>query len=547
MLLQEASGGREPPESAPSHSPAPSSGGLRPPLAECVPKITGFGLAKHLDRASALTETGRVLGTPEYMAPEQANGRAGAIGPATDVWALGAILYECLTGQPPFPSTGTIHDLLALVTRDAVAPRRLQPGIDRDLETICLKCLEKEPARRYASAGELADDLQRFLAGEPIRARPVGPVERIGKWARRRPVVAGLLAGLVAVSVLGFAGVTGALFYALEGWQRANQERDRADHERRQAESERETARQERGSALAARASEASQRARAETLVAFSRLAQARLEWRLNHLSTSEALLAQVEPARRGWEWHHLRALHHGELLTLSRPTQVVVHGLAFSPDGRFLAAAGGNPYDRSRQGGRHQQVRPGEAAIWEATTGRLVYSLGGFRHVATRLAYSPDGRRLAVGSSDGRLRLFATDTGKRLADGKFVAAAGAGGRAVVWQADSGKVVARLHEGNGSVQRKKIGYYYPALRTRDNRPVTCLALYLYVGLQGLGWDKYVEQEDTEGGSEELYGVRWRYVALPALPAEPATASCCSSTAPRRTCHSKGNSKPSISA
>jgi serine/threonine protein kinase len=224
-----------------------------------VPKIADFGLAKHLDRASDLTETGRVLGTPEYMAPEQAAGRAGAVGPHSDVYSLGAILYECLVGQPPFHSSGqdAIETVLQIMSREAVPPSRLVPAVPRDLETICLKCLEKEPKRRYGSALELAEDLRHFQDGLPIQARPVGTAERAWKWARRRPVVAALVAGLVLVSVLGFAGVTGALFYALEGWQQAR-------GERRVAEEERELARKEREIAVAARTREAAERGRAE-------------------------------------------------------------------------------------------------------------------------------------------------------------------------------------------------------------------------------------------------------------------------------------------
>ncbi|MFO0845489.1 MAG: protein kinase [Gemmataceae bacterium] len=149
-----------------------------------VPKISDFGLAKRLDDDRGRTGTGAILGTPAYMAPEQAEGR-GATGPGVDVYALGAILYECLTGQVPFRAA-TMFELLDLVRHaDPVPPTRLNDKIPRDLETVCLKCLEKDPARRYATAAALADDLRRYLAGEAILARPVGLVERGWRWSRR--------------------------------------------------------------------------------------------------------------------------------------------------------------------------------------------------------------------------------------------------------------------------------------------------------------------------------------------------------------------------
>jgi WD40 repeat protein/tRNA A-37 threonylcarbamoyl transferase component Bud32 len=166
-----------------------------------VPKITDFGLAKATDSNSGLTGSDAVLGSPSYMAPEQAERGGRSVGPAADVYALGAILYELLTGRPPFKAASVLETLEQVRSADPVSPSRLQPGLARDLETICLKCLRKDPAHRYGSALELADDLRRWIAGEPVIARPVGTLGRIGLWCRRKPLPAALAAAVVALAV----------------------------------------------------------------------------------------------------------------------------------------------------------------------------------------------------------------------------------------------------------------------------------------------------------------------------------------------------------
>jgi hypothetical protein len=168
-------------------------------------KITDFGLAKKLDEADQ-TATGSVMGTPSYMAPEQAEGRKD-VGPAVDVYALGAILYQCLTGRPPFKAATPMDTLMQVVSGEPAPPRQLNPKVPRDLETVCLMCLRKEPQRRYAGAAALADDLGRFLHGREVTARRISAAEHAVRWTRRNPAVAALLLAVAATALLGAAGI----------------------------------------------------------------------------------------------------------------------------------------------------------------------------------------------------------------------------------------------------------------------------------------------------------------------------------------------------
>jgi serine/threonine-protein kinase len=174
--------------------------------ADGTPKVSDFGLARRLEGGEGLTRSGAAVGTPSYMAPEQAQGEVGAVGPATDVYALGALLYECLTGRPPFRAESDLATIYQVVNQDPVRPSRLNHTVPRDLETICLKCLEKDQRRRYASAAALAEELQRFQRDEPIAARSAGPLERGLRWARRKPTGAALVATAVALVGLAVGG-----------------------------------------------------------------------------------------------------------------------------------------------------------------------------------------------------------------------------------------------------------------------------------------------------------------------------------------------------
>jgi serine/threonine-protein kinase len=186
-------------------------------ISDFDPKIADFGLARHFDTGSGLTLSGARIGTPSYMAPEQALGTTRTIGPAVDIYSLGAVLYELLTGRPPFKGETSAETELQVIYQDPVPPSRLNPRVPRDLETICLKCLRKEPERRYSTAAALADDLRRFQRGEPIAARPAGLPERLGKWVRRRPTAAALLGAAVLFAI---ALIAGAQWLAVQRAQR---------------------------------------------------------------------------------------------------------------------------------------------------------------------------------------------------------------------------------------------------------------------------------------------------------------------------------------
>jgi WD40 repeat protein len=342
------------------------------------PKITDFGLAKRLDEAGN-TQTGQVLGTPSYMAPEQARGQNKTIGPAADVYAIGAVLYQLLTGRPPFQGVTSVETIVQVLHEEPVPPRRLQPRVPRDLETICLKCLAKDPRHRYASALDLAEDLRRFRAGESIRARRVGPFGQGWRWCRRNPAAAGLLAALVLVLVAGTAGVT----WSYRGAEAARQREALADQRR------------------------AEQREWAELNFYYSHIALAEREWEANNVAQAEYLLDRClppegRPDRRGWEWYYLKRLCHSDLVP-DLTHGAGVSGLDFSPDGNYLASAAGD------WGYKNDPRKvPGELALWNA---RTFQKLGDFvpPHAgrADGVAFDPTSARLAALSVDGTLRFW--------------------------------------------------------------------------------------------------------------------------------------------
>ncbi|HJZ58351.1 MAG TPA: serine/threonine-protein kinase, partial [Gemmataceae bacterium] len=204
------------------------------PLSLFEPKVADFGLAKQLDCSGDARTVSGVVGTPAFMAPEQATGGA-RVGPGVDVHALGLILYQLLTGLQPFAGATPVETLDRVLRIDPVPPASLQPGVSRDLETVCMKCLHKQPHRRYTTALELAEDLERYLEGRPVLARPVGLPERAWRWAARRPTIAALIAAVALTATGGVAGVTAAWLHALSGWREADRLRGEAEDNRDRA------------------------------------------------------------------------------------------------------------------------------------------------------------------------------------------------------------------------------------------------------------------------------------------------------------------------
>jgi serine/threonine protein kinase len=377
-----------------------ASGRVSRGMLAAVPKISDFGLAKQLDADDGVTRTGAILGTGSYMAPEQAFGQSKHVGPAADIYALGVILYECLTGRPPFKGASPAETLQQVRSMEAIAIRSLRPDVPRDLETICLKCLAKAPHKRYGSAGALADDLRRFLDGRPIAARPVGRIERSWRWCRRNPAPTALLCTLL----LGTLTACGLSIWALI-------ERDRADVKASEAD------------AYAARVAllakeEAEQRRRAEIELAHALVSRVR---ELSALATP------------GWTWTALDELSKARKLNSGDLDPIELRGLVADclarPDVREVAVLaehlkpGTIAFDRDGKrlaiGENRNGVRCAVQIVDVAS--RKVTMTCDFSNVASGLekliafdgryqdgivciAFSPDGKWLVAGTRHGKV-----------------------------------------------------------------------------------------------------------------------------------------------
>ena len=359
-------------------------------FSDSSPKITDFGLAKRAG-GTDLTKTQAVMGTPAYMAPEQAKGNARFVGPPADIYALGVILYECLAGKRPFDAADSWAILQQVIHADPPAPRVHVADVPRDLELIALKCLEKNPADRYPSAAALADDLTRFLAGKPVSVRSAGLGERFVKWVKRNPVVAGFSTALALVALVGFVLVTLATLDARDRARdlaRSNSSLNSALVDLTEA---RDGLSGALGDAKAARDN-------AEARGYLSDVALAHQLWKANDLAGMRTVLERCPPARRKWEWHYLAGL--------SRPQRAVYEtdslplALAYSPDGKLLA------YLTLDGTLTIQDLAAGTVRSWpradEPTTrrGSLAFHPGG-----KEVAYVTGGRVWVLDLTTGKLR----------------------------------------------------------------------------------------------------------------------------------------------
>jgi WD40 repeat protein/tRNA A-37 threonylcarbamoyl transferase component Bud32 len=429
------------------------------------PHVTDFGLAKRVGHSvERLTRSHAILGTAPYLSPEQAAGRVNDLTAAADVYGLGAVLYEALTGQAPFQGT-VVLDVLRQVREDEpVRPRSLNPRLDADLQTICLKCLEKEPAKRYVQAADLADDLERWLRGETIHARPVGSLARAGRWCRRNPVVAALAGGLLAL--LGAAAIA-ATAAAVSLNQLADKEhhaalaagkaRDDAEQGRIIAETEKSKAQAERdakekalrradGLRLTAHATAAmNSDPGLALLLAIEGARQA------PGLLANNALLAALESCheertllasnaltsarfspdgrrvlgvgRNGtiWVWDAATGKKEAELSARWQNTLLELGSAAFSPDGRFFAVT----YEKNLQI-QHRGISPQFATtrkyytdrvvrLGEIATGKRTAFLKGHQAKVVSAVFSPDGKRVLTAGQDGTAHVWDAATGKEL------------------------------------------------------------------------------------------------------------------------------------
>jgi WD40 repeat protein/tRNA A-37 threonylcarbamoyl transferase component Bud32 len=417
------------------------------------PHITDFGLAKRVEGDSDLTQSGAILGTPAYIAPEQASGRRGAVTTASDVYGLGAILYALVTGQAPFGGGSVVETLDAVRTRPPLPPSRLNAEVPRDLEVICLKCLEKDSRRRYATAQALADDLRRWLAGEPIRARPVTVGERAIKWARRRPMIATLavaililLASLLGLGVYSYYEINRSLGVAVSEGRRALEQSKIAQAQ-----------------AKIAREQTAVATEKAEHLAwedYINRVNRAYREIENDNIALAEDLLHGCPPERRGWEWHFAERLANSERRALDLGN-VSVNAVAYSPDGTWFVSGGGsNPFGTANVG-------DSRVDLYDSATGRHRQTLAGLKGTLHGVAVSPDGRLVAAGSGyaggglEARVAVWDVGTGKIAwtrsesrfgamsvafsPDGKSLAvgygfySANAAGKVKVWDSSSGR------------------------------------------------------------------------------------------------------------
>jgi len=422
-----------------------SSGDVRPPgagsLVELLPRLTDFGLAKLDDTAAEHTRTGALLGTPAYMAPEQAEGRTRDISVRSDVYGLGAVLYELLAGRAPFAGGTPLDTIRRVLAEDPVPPSRLVAKVPADLEAICLKCLEKNPDRRYASMAELAADLRRFLHREPTRARPLNWHQRVGKWSRRRPLVASLSAVLLLATMV-LASVVAIYTVQLRNAL--------ADAEARRAEADAERVKAVRQREIVQIAERATRDSELETrrLMYASDIRLADEAYRRNNPGEAAELLARYLPREgeedlREFGWRYLWQRCHKVLITL-RGHSGAVFWAGFSHDGALVATSG----------------EDGTIRLWSAGDGGLIQTLKGHSGDVNCLSFSHDDKQLASCGADGTARIWDIATGREIRSiaastqelfavvfspsNRWLATAGKDQQVRIWSAAKGQLHATL-------------------------------------------------------------------------------------------------------
>jgi WD40 repeat protein len=422
-----------------------------------TPKVADFGLAKLVGSDDGATATGAAMGTPPYMAPEQVRD-AKAVGPPADVYGLGAVLYECLTGRPPFKGATVADTLNQVLTQEPVGVRVLNPQVPVDLETVTLKCLEKDPARRYESASSLANDLRAFLEGRPVVARPVGPLGRAWRWRKRNPGLAVAVGAAVLALVVGSVASTGFGLLALDEAKRADDNLIRARDEAK--EKEQETARAEAETTKAKNEADNARRSAEAEKMAVRKGQQL-----LGLMSASEGvkladegqlslgLLKMANALVVAPESPEAEAMSRAQCALYqrhSRPAYTLRHlfspatavkSVVFSPAGRRVLTGS----------------QDNTAQVWDSNTGKPLGPPLQHARVVTSVAFSPDGRRILTGSGDNTARVWDAESGTPLGpslqhtsavvsvafspDGRRVLTRNWDNTAQVWDANTGKTV----------------------------------------------------------------------------------------------------------
>jgi WD40 repeat protein/serine/threonine protein kinase len=475
--------------------------------------VTDFGLAK-VAGSEDLTHSGDIVGTVRYLAPERFEGKADA---RSDLYALGLTLYELLTLRSAFDETDRNKLIAQVMHAEPARPRQIEPEVPRDLETIVLKALERDPERRYQTADELADELKRFVAGEPIRARRVSAWQRLVLWARRRPAVAALVA-VSGVAALAVVGVAVALVYS----SRLEDANSRLGESNGRLQEALEDAHQARNTAE-------EQRQQANWFRYVHAISLAHAEWRDGNVTRVQQLLQECRTTPSRWEWNYLQRLCHGDLFTLQdedvRPDLVV-----FSPDGAQLASASeeratakvwevatGRERHTFKVPGRGilclafspegkrlavsffvQPNVPGVVKIWDLQTGREVLTLTGHKTEVSGLAFSPDGTRLATAGHDRTVKVWAAATGQELR--QLQGHAGLV-RAVAFSPDGSRLASASHD--WTVKVWDVGTGQDLLTLRGHRHPVAGVAFSPDGsrLASASYDRTVKLWDARTGGE----------------------------------------------